>query len=161
MSSLCFETLFFSTQFIQVIICCRGVCRGVEIVRVRKWVASCASCGGVSSAMGKFSILPYFFLRLFRGFWGIRELRRRGRRGEACRTSSLLPTNAFRSIPPLTLFCDSPRDPPPPLVPILPFTRHKFNGTFRIINKANRSTFLLRYTTKIVLLGYFCLISFI
>ena len=120
MSSLCFETLFFSTQFIQVIICCRGVCRGVEIVRVRKWVASCASCGGVSSAMGKFSILPYFFLRLFRGFWGIRELRRRGRRGEACRTSSLLPTNAFRSIPPLT-FCDSPPpDPPPPLVPLLP-----------------------------------------
>ena len=28
MSSLCFETLFFNTQFIQVIICCRGVCRG-------------------------------------------------------------------------------------------------------------------------------------
>jgi len=37
-----------------------------------------ARCGGISSVMGKFSILPYFFLRLFRGFLGIREQRRRG-----------------------------------------------------------------------------------
>ena len=143
MSSFCFETLLFSTQFIQVLICCRGVCRGggnrSGLGRGRRGDC-CASCGGISSAMGKFSILPYFFLRLFRGFWGIRELRRRGREerpAERRLSAPPLPTNAFRSIPPLTL-CDSPPDPPPSPVPLLPFTRHKFNGTCRIINKANR-----------------------
>jgi len=71
-----------------------------------------ASSGGISSGMGTFSILPYFFLRLFRVFLGIREQRRRGEeeRGEgetdgslppSERLSALLQTNAFRSIPPL------------------------------------------------------------
>ena len=90
MSSFCFETLFslmfiISTQFI-VIICCRGFCRGCGNIGFsfrfgwrEDWGGLLRDvAGGISSVMGKFSILPYFFLRLFRGFLGIREQRRRG-----------------------------------------------------------------------------------
>lgn len=69
---------------------------------VMGWRGVTASCGGISSVMGKFSILPYFFLRLFGDFLGIREQRRRGEGEESSeRLSALLQTNAFGSIPPL------------------------------------------------------------